>query len=212
MTTPPAKTFIGRELRLELLDPGASVLTRLYKRPGGDWEAPPPEYRKLRVDPPPGQEHRYAVLYTADCIQAAAAECNILRTEPGDRCTWSKDLADQYKVARYGFEVPALFIPIDGDNRRILGLEGKQGKKYRGYEAFQHIGLELFERFGSVVHGLSWESFHRNQPGRVYALWHDHKATIKLQVESAGAATALTMDREWLAFLTENPDIEVLTP
>lgn len=35
----------GRELELELLDPGGEPLIRLYRHAGGDWEAPPEDYR-----------------------------------------------------------------------------------------------------------------------------------------------------------------------
>jgi hypothetical protein len=45
------------------------------------------------------------------------------------------------------------------------------GREFAGYEPYQAVALELFERFGAIVHGLSWESFHRNQLGRVYAIF-----------------------------------------
>jgi len=66
---------------------------------------------------------------------------------------------------------------------------------------------DLFLRFGKVVHGLSWESFHRGQPGRVYAIWHHQKAAIALEAAKS-AYGSLEEDDEWVAFLAEYPDIE----
>ena len=39
-----------------------------------------------------------------------------------------------------------------------------------GYTPYQEAAIELFRRFGPLAHGLSWESFHRSQPGRFYAI------------------------------------------
>jgi hypothetical protein len=50
-----------------------------------------------------------------------------------------------------------------------LGLANLPIHKSSPYGAFQAIGLELFKRFGDLAHGLSWASFHRHQPGQVYA-------------------------------------------
>lgn len=209
MTAAAAATFFGRDLDLELLDPGSVPLVRLYRHPGGDWDPPPEVYRNLRVDPPPGRKGDYAVLYTADCVQAVAAECGVLVAGAGDNYTWSKKRADEYKVARYSFSKPALFIPIDGPNRRTLTLSGPQ-RKFLGYEPYQAVALELFQRFGALVHGLSWESFHRNQPGRVYALWHHHKDTVDLRARTGGAVASLSVDGDWLRFLADNGDIEAV--
>jgi hypothetical protein len=110
-------------------------------------------------------------------------------------------------VARYAFDSPAIFIPIDGHNRSVLGLAGGN-RKFIGYESYQEVSLALFRRYGKTVHGLSWESFHRNQPGRVFALWHHHKVTVGLSLRSPGAYPLLIEDLHWLQFLKENPDIE----
>jgi hypothetical protein len=211
MTSGPLKTFALRDLEIEVIEPKEVVLTRLYRHAGGDWDPPPEAYRNLRVDPPAGSKGRFAVLYTADCIQAVAAECRILQVQGDDSCTWSQDLAAQYKVVRYDFAAPALFVPIDGANRRVLNLSGPQ-RSFSGYEPYQAAALELFERLGTTVHGLSWESFHRNQPGRVYALWHSHKTTIGLQRRAAAVPPFLVDDAEWLAFLNDNPQVEAIAP
>ena len=113
-------------------------------------------------------------------------------------------------VVRYVFSAPALFVPIDGRNREMLRLEGGQ-REFAGYEPYQRVAHELFERYGAVIHGLSWESFHRKQPGRVYALWHHHKATIRLAVTAPMPCMALIDDPEWLDFLEANPKIEAIT-
>jgi hypothetical protein len=204
-----AHTCPARELELELLDPGSVTLVRLFKFPGGEWSPPPPVYRNLRVDPPAGHKDDYAVLYTGDDLAAVATECLILQTGEGDRAIWRQDKAVGYRVARYGFLKPALFLPIDGKNRQRLGMAGGQ-RPWGGYDAWQETGLALHQRFAHVVHGLSWESFHRNQPGRVYALWHDHKPTIDLQLTTPGDYPLLTEDTQWLAFLAAHPEIEAI--
>lgn len=37
----------------------------------GEWEAPPPQFRNLRVDPPDGHKDDYAVLYQSDALMSA---------------------------------------------------------------------------------------------------------------------------------------------
>ena len=169
MTSAGGARFRGRELELELFDPNSEQLVRLFRHPGGEWEAPPEKYRNQRVDPPHGHKADYAMLYTAGTLPAVAVECRVLRVDSQDRYAWSRTLASQYQVARYNFAAPALFVPIDGANRGVLGLQGGT-RKFAGYEPYQKVALTLFQRYGQVIHGLSWESFHRNQPGRVFAL------------------------------------------
>jgi hypothetical protein len=203
--------FSGRDLELELLDPDSTSLVRLFRHPGGEWDPPPEAHRNLRVDPPAGHKSAFAVLYTGNTLPTVAIECGVLHADARDRYIWAVDLAEQYRVVRYAFSAPALFLPIDGRNRKAIGLAGSQ-RKFAGYEPYQLAAHELFQRYGSVVHGLSWESFHRNQPGRVYALWHQHKATIGLSVATPAPFSALIDDTEWTQFLAANPEIEALTP
>ena len=87
------------------------------------------------------------------------------------------------------------------------GLSGGQ-RKFKGYASYQEVALDLFRRFGQLVHGLSWESFHRGQPGHVYPIWHHQKAAIALEAAKPPPYGSLEKDDEWLAFLAENPDIE----
>lgn len=202
--------FGGRELKLELLDPNSEQLVRLFRHPGGEWEPPPKEHRNLRVDPPVGHKADYAVLYTAGTLPAVAMECRVLSVDNQDRYTWLSHRASQYHIARYDFSKPALFIPIDGSNRNILGLQGGT-RKFVGYEPYQEVALTLFQRYGQVVHGLSWESFHRNQPGRVFALWHQHKETIGLRLRPPSLYARLIDDPEWQQFLADYPEIEEVT-
>ncbi len=204
-----ALTCSARELELELLDPGSQSLVRLFKHPGGEWAEPPPAFRNLRVDPPAGHKDAFAVLYTGDNLPAVATECLILQAGDGDHCTWRQDRAADYRVARYGFLKPALFLPIDGKNRYRLGLSGGQ-RPWGGYGVYQEAALALHQRFHDVVHGLSWESFHRNQPGRVFALWHEHKTTIDLALVTPASYPRLVDDPQWQAFLAANPDIEAI--
>jgi hypothetical protein len=128
-----------------------------------------------------------------------------------ERSAWAADRAATRKVVRYALTAPALFIPIDGNNRELLGLRGAQ-RRFAGYEPYQLAAHALYNRFGRVVHGLSWESFHRNQPGRVYALWHHHKATTGLKITSEQPYKTLIEDEEWQLFLNANPDIIRLEP
>ena len=204
--TSSASSVDARNLELELLDPGAVTLVRLFRHPGGEWQPPDDKYRNLRIDPPDGHKSEYAVLYTGSTLPAVAMECHILRADEHDRYTWAVDLARQYKVVRYAYSAPALFIPIDGRNRQLLGLSGGQ-RKFKGYSPYQEAALDLFGRFGKLIHGLSWESFHRGQPGRVYAIWHHRKAAMALK-EPTPPYGSLEKDNEWVAFLAEYPDIE----
>lgn len=204
-----APTFEGRDLELELLDPNSTPLIRLFSHLGGEWEPPPEVHRNQRVDPPPGQSHRFAVLYTADALPGVAVECRILSADADDRFVLDATRAEKYWVARYRFDKPALFMPLDGRNRRKLGLEARQ-RKVGGYGPYQDVALALFDRFGSVLHGLSWESFHRNQPGRVFALWHQHKSTIALSLVSTAPYVKLIDDPEWKQFLLDHPGIEAI--
>lgn len=199
-------TFAGAQLQVDLLDPGSVTPVRLFRHAGGDWEEPPAEYRNQRVDPPPGHESEYAVLYTAESIAAAAIECRILHPDIRDRYTYDQVRTMQYSVVRYKMHAPALFIPLDGENKGVLGLRGLDPR----YERHRAAAYELFQRFGGVVHGLSWESYQRNQPGRVYALWHHHKATVKLAISSASPYLKLAEDPEWLQLLKDNAEFEPL--
>ncbi|MFP5406625.1 MAG: hypothetical protein ACLGHY_09920 [Gammaproteobacteria bacterium] len=90
------------------------------------------------------------MLYTASTLPTVAIECGILHADAHDRYTWAEDLAQQYKVVRYIFSAPALFIPIDGRNREVLGLECGQ-RKFAGYEPYQWVPHELFERYGTAM-------------------------------------------------------------
>ncbi|AKJ32026.1 RES domain-containing protein [Caldimonas brevitalea] len=198
--------FSGRELELELLEPG-STLVRLFRHPGGEWEPPPARSRLLRVDPPDGQQDAYAVLYTGETLLTVAIECGVLRADLRDRYSWHMPKAREYRVVRYRVGAPVVFIPIDGRNRRTLGLAGSQ-REFLGYAPYRAVAHELHHRYGAAVHGLSWESFHRNQPGRVYALWHEHKATVELKIISPPPYELLIDDGEWIAFIENTPDIE----
>ena len=138
-----------------------------------------------------------------------AIECRILRADFRDRYTWATARATTDRVVRYKFDQPAIFLPIDGGNRRVLGLSAGQ-RKLGSKAAFQEAALALYERYGRVVHGLSWESMHRDQPGRIYALWHEHKTTIGLRLPADRAYPRLVDDARWQAFLAADPDIEAI--
>lgn len=209
MTTLPAP-FRGNELQLELMDPKSVELVRLSQHEKGDWDPPPEEFRTLRVDPPDGYKHAYAVLYTGSTLAAAAIECRILCVDNNDNYSWSSTQAARYDVIRYAFERPALFLPLDGPNRAVLERGGLT-PSFGDYSSSQAMALQLFQRFGAAVHGLSWASFHRNQPGRVYALWHHHKATVQLEIRNR-PYNKLINEPEWNTFLAEHPKIKRIDP
>lgn len=202
-------TFPANKIEIQLFDPNSRPLVRLFRHDGMDWNPPDPKYRQLRVDPPDGFKHRFAVLYTGDSLASVAMECRVLQAAGhDDSFKWSRDLAGQYRVVRYAFSEPAIFIPIDGNNRDALGLSWRGGRLNNSYEPFQKVALELHERFGKIVHGLTWQSFHRQQLGRVFAIWHEHKASIGLNIVSPKPYSRLLDDVEWSDFLKDNPDIE----
>lgn len=204
-------TAAGIDLELNLLDPAHCGLLRLFYRPNMDWEAPPPEHRNLRVDPPSGHKSDFAVLYTSDDLATVAMECRILQARAvDDSLIWAKDLAQKYKIVRYAFSKPALFIPIDGRNRHTLGLSTRKPGTLGTYDQFQEVGLDMFQRFGEIAHGLSWQSFHRNQPGRVYAVWHHRKAHLGLAITSPDPYTSLFDDSQWKSFVKANPGIQMV--
>ncbi|HTI18497.1 MAG TPA: RES domain-containing protein [Trinickia sp.] len=201
--------FDARHLELEMLDPNSAHLVRLFRHAGGDWEPPATTFRNLRVDPPDGHKSEFAVLYTGNSIAAVAMECRVLFADLRDRYMWVTDLAAQYQVVRYSFGRPAIFVPLDGRNRRTLGLDGNKWP-LGTYEPYQRVSLALFQRFGAAIHGLSWESFHRNQLGRVYAIWHDRKGAIELKISSPKPYPSLADDPDWKAFLSRNPTLQPL--
>ena len=199
----------ARDLELELLDPDSFALARLFQHDGMDWDPPAEMYRNLRVDPPVGHKSAFAVLYTASTLPAAAVECRVLNADASDKYSWNETRAVLYRVVRYSFSKPALFIPIDGKNREVFGLERPE-IAFKGYAPYQALCLELFQRLGGVAHGLSWHSFHRNQPGRAYAIWHHCKAEIGLQITSPDPRIKLDEDAEWISFLAAHPEIEAV--
>lgn len=198
----PSTPFKGSDLQLELVDPNSFKLFRLFRWPNGEWEAPEPQHRQLRVDPPPGNESDFAILYTTDTVQCAASECRILAADVNDRWSYDKTRADSYKVATYTIKNPAIFIPIDGSNRTKLGLD-PSGLRLGSYLPYQQLSLQLYTRYGSIVHGLSWASMHRNQLGRVYAIWHHRKDDVISRPDPTGLKP-LNDHAAWTDFLSKN--------
>ena len=209
-STPPiaARSVSGFDLELELLDPNSVPLFRLFRHPNADWDETPVAHRNERVDPPAGHKTDFAVLYLGTTLEGVAMECRILRADYQDHLTWNRTLAATYQVARYAFSEPAIFLPIDRGNQRLLGLDAGQ-RKLASKVPYQEAALALFDRYKGVVHGLSWESKHRNQPARIYAIWHQHKPTIGLTTVPADRKyPLLPADHTWLTYLRENPDVE----
>lgn len=200
---PPRLSFKGQELALELVDAGSVTLVRAYSHPAADWHPPPVPLRNNHIDPPPGYGDEFAVLYTASNIQSSAMEVRALFWDQAtNRAYWNPAAAQGFQVVRYALGQPGLFIPIDGPNRRALGL---QGKFEPDYESSRWVALELHRRYGHLVHGLSYESFHRYQPGRVYAIWHARKHDLALQASQW--RPRLAADPEFQAFLAAHPFI-----
>lgn len=194
-------SFAAKKLNVELVDPGILSLQRLFRHRDGEWEPPDPKYRTLRVDPPDGYKTDYAVLYAGDLLLGTAMECYILSVDNLDTWTLNLDLETEYSVARYTTSAPGLFLPIDVRNHDPLGLAHLPIHIASAYPAYQAIGMELFKRFGDLAHGLTWTSFHRHQPGQVYAIWHHRKTALGLTLKSPPAP--LKDDAEWVALLGE---------
>lgn len=194
-------TYRASDLDLEMCEPGDIAMVRLFRRTGGEWDEPPPTHRNMRCDPPAGKKDDYALLYTGNNIEAIAMECEILTVDRKNNWAYDDAATKAYSVARYEFTQPALFIPLDA-NRNRLNIDRKPFVP--GYGPWQDAAHELWTRFGTVAHGLSWWSMHRHQLGRVYALWHQHKTTIGL-VQPSGPFDKLEEDAEWKALLATNP-------
>ncbi|ANH67197.1 RES domain-containing protein [Mitsuaria sp. 7] len=195
-------TFQGWQLDAELFDAGSIELMRGFVRPGGAWTPAPPEFRNGRVDPPPGHKSEYSVLYTATDIQCVAAEMRVLESSGRGR-RWFPERAKAVQVASFITRRAALFIPLDGRNRTAFGVRGNCDVKYRDY---QWLGLELFRRYGHLANGLSWESFHGDQPGRCYAIWHSRKDDMEITVNEA--FQCLHDHAGWNAFLSDYSHVQ----
>ena len=199
--------FNGRDLDLELVDPGSVVLIRAYQHPSADWNPPPAQYRNNHTDPPMGYGEEFAVLYTASNIQSSATEVRALGWDHWtNQSFWKPALAARLQVVRFAVRRPGLFVPLDGANRKILGLEGKFEPEY---ESSRWVALDLFRRYGHLVHGLSYESFHRYQAGRVYAIWHSRKDDMGLA--ASVDRPYLADDAEFRSFLRAHPFIRQMS-
>lgn len=203
MSPPPLS---GADLSIEVRDASAAPLIRLFRHPGAAFGMPKPEHRLGRYDPPPGEKELFCVLYTASNIAAAAMECRILRADSQDRYTYTYSLASQYRVARFTHTSPALFIRMDATLRTKLGIS----EYSPGYLAHQQAAKALFEHYGRTFHGLSWDSFHRGQPGRDYGFWHHQTAVIGLvPLQLEADCPELLKDHDWIELLRANPAIEL---
>lgn len=199
-------TFTDADLNIEVRDPDRTPLVRLFRYPGSSFDEPVPQYRNGRFDPPLPHKDRFAVLYTADNIAAAAMECRVLCVDRADKYSYTAKGIAPYRVVRLRHSAPAAFIRVDGDIRTKLGIP----RFTASYAPFQAAALMLFERYGGTFHGLSWESFHRGQPGRDYGFWHDRKHLIGLEpLQTEADCSELANDPEWLQFLREEPAIEL---
>lgn len=206
-------TFSGSDLALEVLEPGSQTLFRLNRHPGGDWEPPPPEYRTQRADPPDGHKDRYAVLYVADSLECVAMECRLLVEDAKGQWTWQRDKSAAYDLVRYSVHAPGVFVRLDSDDRKRLGLPspGARFGEPNIYKDSQELCLEIYERFGKVTHGVTWQSFHRHQPGRVYAIWHDRKDQLGLVRDPAPPYRKLPDDPQWQEFLDTHNGIQAIS-
>lgn len=110
--------FDADDLEVVLRDPFDTPLFRLSRFKGGDWDPPDPMWRNARVDPPAGHKDRYAVLYVADSVEAAAVECAVLSA---DSMAWSPDLGREYDVIRYTSLAPLSSFPSTGETAYIWG-------------------------------------------------------------------------------------------
>jgi hypothetical protein len=194
------------DIDIEVRGPDKPPLIRLFRHPGAAYELPEEKYRNGRFDPPPQHKSLFATLYTADNIAAAAMECRISQADNRDVFSYSLKRAGEYKVVRFQHEKPALFIRVDRHVLRKMGVPDFAPD----YGSFQSAAMALFEKYGTTVHGLSWESFHRGQPGRNYGFWHNRKDDIVLKpVQLEADCPELVKDADWLQLLRDYPVIEL---
>ena len=108
----PAHTWRARDIELEALDALSVPLVRLFQHPGMDWNPPDPKYRDQRVDPPPGHEATFAVLYTATTLPCVAIECRLLNVDDKDQYTWKPARAGNYGTEQNTTPSPLQPSPI----------------------------------------------------------------------------------------------------
>lgn len=201
-----SKGFTDGDIDVEVRGADAAPLIRLFRHPGAAYDLPHEDYRNGRFDPPPGDKNLFATLYTADNIAAAAMECRVLQANSRDEYSYTLKRAGSYKVVRFKYSAPALFIRLDRDIMRKLGIPPFT----MDYLPFQRAAKALFERYGNTVHGLSWESYHRGQPGRNYGFWHHRKGAITLEtLQQETDCPQLLKDDDWLQLLRDYPAIEL---
>ena len=200
-------SFTDADIDIEVRGHDEAPLIRLFRHPGAAYGLPAEAHRTGRFDPPPGEKGLFAILYTGDNIAGAAIECRILRSSSLDEYSYSPKLAITYKVVRFKYREPALFIRVDGDIKRKLGIPAFTPD----YSPFQRAARALFERYGKTVHGLSWESFHRGQPGRNYGFWHHRMDAIGLEpLQREEDCPELQRDAGWIQLLQDHPSISVM--
>lgn len=190
------------DLLIEVRSPDKPPLVRLFRWEGSAFGVPAPEHRIGRFDPPPGHRDVFAVLYTAEHVETAAIECRVLASDANDQYTYSYK-TPQHRVVRLKYTKPALFIRVDSPSAKKWGI----GRFKPTYEQYQGLALTLYERYGTVIHGLSWQSYHRGGPGRNYGFWHSQKSDAGLEIlQPEEQCPFLHEDPEWLAFLNEHKE------
>lgn len=198
--------FTDADIDIEVRGTDDPPLIRLFRHPGAAYGLPEEGHRNGRFDPPALEKGLFATLYTADNIAAAAMECRILQANSRDEYSYSLRRAGEYKVVRFQYKAPALFIRVDREVKRKLGIPAFT----TDYSPFQRAAKALFDRYGSAVHGLSWESFHRGQPGRNYGFWHHRMDAIGLEpLQLEKDCPRLLEDGDWRQLLHDHPVIEL---
>lgn len=199
-------SFTDADIDIEVRGHDEAPLVRLFRHPGAAYGLPEEAHRNGRFDPPPGEKGLFATLYTGNNIAGAAVECRILQASSQDEYSFSLKRAGTYKVVRFKYQEPALFIRMDFGIKQKLGIPPFT----TDYSPFQRAAKALFERYGKTVHGLSWESFHRGQPARNYGFWHHRMAAIGLEpLHPEEDCPELLKDVEWVQLLRDYPTISI---
>lgn len=168
------------------------VLQRLSRRPDADWNPPPPQWRKGRVDPPETVRDLFGVLYLGDDVITAGFECRIISSttdeETGDAIFEVVDdepndegvMPSPLMVSGHRIRTPVAFVDIESPvlrERYGIDIKGPLART----PMWRALSLEVYKFIvanpSSVVPivGVTFETQHRGGSGRNFAVYDQFK-------------------------------------